>query len=407
MRPSERWPALLMQLDATTWQRAVDLAQSLGVSERTVYRDVQELVEAGVPLQGVPGKGYRLPDSYLLDPITLTADEAVMLILGSAYAAQNFGGRYRAAARAGQMKLRNHLPPDAQERAFSLQGSVQMVPPSAFGNPAEESLLRHVRRALLEERTVRLRRRASSPQIERFRPYGLVRQNAHWRVVGLREASTSEASSSEASSSEAAPTDHNAATDRHDATGGRAAGGRAAGGTAPSTPGPIWQGAASGDRPGSREGESEPLASPEASSTTPSRPPGRVASIRLDDIDHIELTDERFERPSGYSTPSGAADMPRDRTVRVVFSAEVTPLVQVASSMQVETSETTSDGRLLLTLRVIHELEVMPWLLSWGSHVEVLHPQALSRRLAHEARAMAEQYAQLPALLDTEDSASR
>ncbi len=388
MSPSERWPALLMQLDASSWQRAVDLAQALGVSERTVYRDVQELVEAGVPLQGVPGKGYRLPATYLLDPITLTADEAVMLILGSAYAAQNFDGRYRAAARAGQMKLRDHLPPEAQERAFSLQGSVQMVPPSAFGNPAEESLLRHIRRALLEERTVRLRRKASSPKIERFRPYGLVRQHAHWRVVGLRESSLPEVD----------PADDSAPPNgmEDDAARGSAFG-------------PIWQDAASTHRSGSGEVDADPERFPPAgaSAAKSSQPEGRVASIRLDEIDHIELTNDCFERPSGYSTPAGAADMPRDRMVRVVFSAEVTPLVQVGSSMQVETSETTGDGRLLLTLRVMHELEVMPWLLSWGSHVEVLHPQALSRRLAHEARAVAEQYAQLPALLDTEDATLR
>lgn len=310
-----------MQLDASSWQRAADLAQRLGVSERTVYRDMHDLVEAGVPLQGVPGKGYRLPDAYLLDPVTLTSDEAVMLVLGSAYAAQNFDDRYRAAARSARRKLRERMPAEAEERAFSLQGSVQLVPPSVFGNPAEETLLRTIRRALLEERAVRLRRKEpGAGAAASLRPYGLVRHNATWRIVGLI--------------------------------------------------------------------------------TDPADGPRRVASIRLDDVAHLQLTDATFERPSGYRTPSGTDEMPRDRTVRVVFSAEAAPLVQAGPSMQIEDTSRTPDGRLVLTLRVFHELEVMPWLLSWGSHVRVLAPQALSQRLATEARAVARQYHQLPALLD-------
>lgn len=378
MTPSERWPALLLQLDDSSWQRAVDLAQALGVSERTVYRDVQDLIEAGVPLQGVPGKGYRLPSTYLLDPVTLTTDEAVMLVLGSAYAAQNFDGRYRAAARSAQRKLRLQMPPDAQERAFSLQGSIQLVPPSVFGNPAEETLLRRMRLALLEERTIKIRRRQDSAGegAEWFRPYGLVRQNANWRVVGLSLGPRARSDSDDETRS-----------------------------AAQDDLGPIWREEISETRDEADAGEPNP---PDAKSheSTPSRSTRRVASIRLMDIENMEVTGETFERPSGYQTPSGTEQMPRDRTVRVVFSAEATPMVQVGPSMHVESSEVTPSGRLHMTLRVFHELEVMPWLLSWGRHVEVLEPRALSQRIAAEARSTARLYQQLPALLDEDESPS-
>lgn len=396
MTSSERWPALLFQLDDSSWQRAIDLAHALGVSERTVYRDVQNLIEAGVPLQGVPGKGYRLPSSYFLKPVTLTTDEAVMLVLGSAYAAQNFDGRYRAAARSAQHKIRQHLPSDAQERAFSLQGSVQLVPPSVFGNPAEETLLRRLRLALLEERTIKIRRRtqADLPGAEWFRPYGLVRQNTNWRVVGLSLGHRPEPASE-------------GAMDR--------------------PPGPIWEtsadGVSSAESPrtdASQQDAGEPVTGqPDTSQSDTgepdtSQPPGatpkrtrRVASIRLTEIQHMEMTHETFERPAGYKTPSGAGHTPRDRVVRVVFSEEAAPLVQIGPSMHVESSEVTSAGRLHMTLRVFHELEVMPWLLSWGRHVEVLEPRALSQRIAAEARSTARQYQQLPALLDDESATTQ
>jgi Predicted transcriptional regulator len=187
MTPSERWPAILLQLEPNAWTRATDLARALGVSERTVYRDVQAMVEAGVPLQGVPGKGYRLPDDYLLAPIRLTRDEAVMLVLGSAYAARNFSGRYQAAARAAQHKIEDVLPPDDRERALSLRGSVPLVPPSVFGDATTDGLLRQARHALVEERTLTATVAPpgdASAVTRRIDPYGLVRQGSAWHLVG-------------------------------------------------------------------------------------------------------------------------------------------------------------------------------------------------------------------------------
>lgn len=313
MTPSERWPAILLQLEPDAWKRAVDLAQALGVSERTVYRDVQAMVEAGVPLQGVPGKGYRLPDEYLLEPVRLTTDEAVMLVLGSAYAAQNFDGRYHAAARTAQRKLDGVLPREDRERAFALQGSVHLVPPSAFGNPTEDVLLRRIRQALLEERTIEVTSESGDCTLD---PYGLVRQGASWHIVGYA----------------------------HD-----------------------------------RE---------------------RVVHTQLRDLTALELTDMTFERPESYQTPPEGPEAVPDRRVRVVFAADVTPSVQVAPSLHVADREYLSDGRLLLTLRVYNELEVLPWLLSWGAHVQVLEPRALRRRLASEARTIANQYEEVPTLID-------
>lgn len=318
MTPSERWPAILLQLDPDTWKRAEDLARALGVSERTVYRDVQAMAEAGVPLQGVPGKGYRVPDDYLLAPVTLTTDEAIMLILGSAYAAQNFDGRYRAAARSAQRKLDGVLSSDARERAFALQGSVHLVPPSAFGTPTEDAHLQRVRQALVEERTIEATVTPTADRTE-YRvvdPYGLVQKGAAWYVVG-----------------------HD-----HDHT--------------------------------------------------------RVVHLRLQEVDDLTLTDRTFERPDSYHTPPDGPQTNPSQTVRVLFAADVAPSVQVAPSLHVADRESLGDGRLLLTLTVDHKLEVLPWLLSWGRHVRVLEPRALRRRIATEARAVAEQYRDIPTLLD-------
>ncbi|HBB84747.1 MAG TPA: transcriptional regulator [Sulfitobacter sp.] len=68
--------------------RADDLAASLGVSVRTIYRDMDKLSASGVPVAGTRGEGYRIPPAITLPPITLTPTELEALNLGLAVAAE-------------------------------------------------------------------------------------------------------------------------------------------------------------------------------------------------------------------------------------------------------------------------------------------------------------------------------
>src|SRR5262245_23784743 len=93
---------------------AAELAERLDVSERTVQRDAQELVAAGVPIVSVrgPAGGYRLDHGYRTKLTGLDAAEAEALFVGPA--AELGLGRELAAAR---LKLIASLPADLQERA--------------------------------------------------------------------------------------------------------------------------------------------------------------------------------------------------------------------------------------------------------------------------------------------------
>lgn len=56
------------------------LAERLGVSERTVYRDIRDLSLSGVPVEGEAGSGYRLLAGYDLPPLMLTTKESEAMI---------------------------------------------------------------------------------------------------------------------------------------------------------------------------------------------------------------------------------------------------------------------------------------------------------------------------------------
>ncbi len=83
MNKAERMFRLALLLKRGRVVRALDLARELRVSERTIYRDVQSLVLAGVPIEGEAGVGYVLRRGMELPPLVFTPDEARSLTLGA------------------------------------------------------------------------------------------------------------------------------------------------------------------------------------------------------------------------------------------------------------------------------------------------------------------------------------
>ena len=92
------------------------LAERLGVSERTIYRDIRDLSLSGVPVEGEAGSGYRLLAGYDLPPLMLTTQESEALMAairllqtwGGASLSQALGLRYR--DEAGNVSQRDVLP---------------------------------------------------------------------------------------------------------------------------------------------------------------------------------------------------------------------------------------------------------------------------------------------------------
>ena len=84
MRRADRLYRLIESLRGRRCVTAAQLAQWLEVSERTVYRDVRDLMASGVPIEGEAGVGYRLARHYHLPPLMFNADELAALRLGAA-----------------------------------------------------------------------------------------------------------------------------------------------------------------------------------------------------------------------------------------------------------------------------------------------------------------------------------
>ena len=133
--------------------RAADIARQLGISERTVYRDIRDLVLAGTPIDGEAGVGYRLRPGYDLPPIMFDREEIQALVLGARIVRQ-FGDP--ALARASDRilnKVASILPADL---APLLEDTPLFVPGIVSANDPVDAL-GAARGALIARRKLRLR----------------------------------------------------------------------------------------------------------------------------------------------------------------------------------------------------------------------------------------------------------
>src|SRR5688572_31552330 len=73
---------------------ALQLAQTLEVSPRTVYRDVADLQRSGVPIEGEAGVGYVLRKGSDIPPLMFNAEELEALVVGTRFV-RAFGGARR------------------------------------------------------------------------------------------------------------------------------------------------------------------------------------------------------------------------------------------------------------------------------------------------------------------------
>ena len=83
MNRIDRLAAILIQLQSKRLVKARDIADKFSISLRTVYRDINALVEAGVPVIGEAGTGYRLMEGYKLPPVMFNQEEASALLTAS------------------------------------------------------------------------------------------------------------------------------------------------------------------------------------------------------------------------------------------------------------------------------------------------------------------------------------
>ncbi|MGW5192948.1 helix-turn-helix transcriptional regulator [Kribbella sp. NPDC004138] len=184
---SSRLLSILLLLQTRRRLTARELADELEVSLRTIYRDVEALAAAGVPVYADQGRagGYRLVEGYRTRLTGLTEQEAAALFLvGMPGAAAALG--LTAETSAAELKLLAALAPDQRDRAGRLKNRFHLDLPAWYQDAEDSPRLSAIADAVLHDRRVQVRyRRWEEPrEVERvLEPYGLVLKNGSWYVV--------------------------------------------------------------------------------------------------------------------------------------------------------------------------------------------------------------------------------
>lgn len=184
MRAS-RLLSILILLQMRGRLSAEALAQEFEVSVRTIYRDVDQLSAAGVPIYAERGRngGFQLLDGYRTKLTGFTPAEADALVLaGIGNAAADLGiGADLAAA---QLKLLASLPPDTGASAQRVSGRFHLDPINWYRRADSVEILPSLASAVWDERRIRVRYESWKDVVEReLEPLGLVLKGGVWYVV--------------------------------------------------------------------------------------------------------------------------------------------------------------------------------------------------------------------------------
>lgn len=128
--------------------RGMGLAAELGISLRTLYRDIASLRAQGAHIDGEPGIGYVLRPGFLLPPLMFSAEEIEALVLGSRWVADRADSSLGDAARNAMAKIGAVLPADLRHELDSSALLVGPGTPMAVG----DAELRRIRQAIRMER---------------------------------------------------------------------------------------------------------------------------------------------------------------------------------------------------------------------------------------------------------------
>jgi predicted DNA-binding transcriptional regulator YafY len=153
LRRADRLFGIIQFMRRKDVTRASDLSEALEVSERTIYRDMQDLIASGVPIEGEAGVGYVLRAGFDLPPLMFNEQEIEALVLG-ARIVESWADAELAAAASNVIAKVGAVVPDRLRRFMA--NTALLAPPDHSMEPIRFDLA-ELRRALRGQLKVHFR----------------------------------------------------------------------------------------------------------------------------------------------------------------------------------------------------------------------------------------------------------
>lgn len=187
MNRIDRLAAILIQLQSRPLVKAQDIADKFSISLRTVYRDVKALEQAGVPVIGEAGTGYRLMEGYKLPPVMFSEDEAMALLTASKLVESKTDAAIRRHYTTALDKIRAILRHPQKEQIADIDDHIAVMDNPAFRyTPRTELWLQPILRAIAAKERIEIEYTSlekNETTLRQLEPVGIYYLGSHWHFV--------------------------------------------------------------------------------------------------------------------------------------------------------------------------------------------------------------------------------
>ena len=191
MNRFNRVTAIFIQLQSKKIVRAKDIADRFNVSIRTVYRDIQTLIEAGVPIGSEAGAGYYLADGYRLPPVMFTKEEVTAFLTAEKLIEKFTDSSIDSNFKSGMMKIRAILKSTEKEMLESIEENIEVLSSKPrLENSKNSNHIQAIIESILERKTLKIRYHTfSSNEIKdrNIEPIGIFFSTSYWHTIAFCE----------------------------------------------------------------------------------------------------------------------------------------------------------------------------------------------------------------------------
>lgn len=190
MKSSERRMKLILMLqDSKKKLTAEHLANTFGVSRRTIFRDLRALSEVNVPVTWDEFSGYGVIPGYKIPPLMFTSKELATVLVGLNFVKSQVDKELVDDAKGVEIKIRNAVPDDLKQFMYSLENRTLIDPFMHFGSEKKKGgSWFEISSAISENKKIEFSYNSKYTEKKTIRlvdPYLLVFYKDHWNMIGF------------------------------------------------------------------------------------------------------------------------------------------------------------------------------------------------------------------------------
>jgi len=187
MNKFDRITAILIHLQSKRLVTAQELAERFEVSQRTIYRDIETLNSAGVPIIGELGVGYSIMEGYRLPPVMFSREEAVSFLIAEKILEKYGDAQYKKHFQTALFKIKSVLR-GAEKGLAEEMGERITVIKNVEQNIILDKNLPLIIRSLTDKEILKvdyLMLLQEDKQTSLIEPIGIINENGNWLTIAF------------------------------------------------------------------------------------------------------------------------------------------------------------------------------------------------------------------------------